>query len=111
MRKRERLPLKLGTKEGEKFYQRMEEKIAAENYLNVKNRLYNYKFRDRDCVKKGHCEFPEVAGELEFYDYAFIFDAGVSLVKIMLGIWLAFEIVSLSALVIRVIKIKKYVRL
>ena len=111
VRKRERLPLKLGTKEGEKFYQRMEEKIAAENYLTVKNRLYNYKFRDRDCVKKGHCEFPEVAGELEFYDYAFIFDAGVSLVKVMLGIWLAFEIVSLSALVIRVIKIKKYVRL
>ena len=98
-------------REGDEMYQRMEEKIAAENYLTVNNRLYNYKFRDGDCVRKGHCNFPEIAGELEFYDFSFPLDVSVSLVKLMFGIWIAFEIVSLSALVIRVIKIKQYIRL
>ena len=111
VRKKERPPLKLGMREGDEMYQRMEEKIAAENYLTVNNRLYNYKFRDGDCVRKGHCDFPEIAGELEFYDFSFPLDVSVSLVKLMFGIWIAFEIVSLSALVIRVIKIKQYIRL
>lgn len=104
IRIKDRIPHQLGMKEGKEMYKRMEETIAAENYITYHNRLYNYQFRDRDCVKRGHCEFPSVAGELQFYDYRFPIDVAVSFIKITFTIWIFFEAFSLIALILEYIR-------
>ena len=59
---------KVGRKEGYSAFERMGERYSAENYINYHNRLYNYAFRDTECVERGHCEFPKHSEEQHFYD-------------------------------------------
>ena len=112
IRKKNRLPLQLGTKEGNKVFERMEKKFSAENYLTYHNRLYNYALRDRECVKKGHCEFPETGGPLDFYDFSFPVQIGMSLLKITIVLWVTAEIVTLGNFAVRkIIGNKNYMEL
>lgn len=54
--------------------------LSAENYLGAKNQLYNYAFRDEDCISKGNCTLPEKLPDIDFNDgpfLMFIFNAYV----------------------------------
>lgn len=46
--------------------------LAAENYLGAKNRLYNYKFRDEDCIKNHNCQLPKKLPDIKFKDGPFL---------------------------------------
>lgn len=59
LRKKSNPPMKLGVKEGLAMYDRMFRHIQSETYLMYHNRLYNYAFRDNQCIEKGSCEFPK----------------------------------------------------
>ena len=108
LRKRDRYPHLLGTEEGNEAYERMGKTIASENYLTVNNRLYNYEFRNRTCVEKGHCEFPDSAGESYYYDLSSPFILITSVLKYSIGIWLVLELVSYIILFIVRKKNKNY---
>lgn len=46
--------------------------LSAENYLGIKNQLFNYKFRDEKCIKNNNCELPEKLPDLSFNDWPFV---------------------------------------
>lgn len=46
--------------------------LAAENYLGAKNQLYNYNFRDEECIKNHNCQLPEKLPDLRFLDGPFL---------------------------------------
>lgn len=82
-------PMKLGTTEGISMYDRMFKHIQAETFLIYNNRLYNYGFRDKDCISRGKCDFPEPYS-LEFNDGFF----AMCLIFIPVGIMLALTLAS-----------------
>lgn len=87
LRKIDRNPHPLGTDEGNKAFERMGEIVASENYLTIKNRLYNYEFRNITCVNEGHCDFPSVAGANQYYDLSSPIILLVSVIKYTTVIW------------------------
>ncbi len=108
IRKKNRLPLQLGTKEGNKVFERMEKKFSAENYLTYHNRLYNYALRDRECVKKGHCEFP-IPGEYEmYYDRKLPMIWLLSIIKVAVIIWIVVEADGLIVFAVNKMRNKNY---
>ena len=52
-------PMKLGTKKGREMYDTMFKHIQVETHLTYNNRLYNYAFRDNECIEEGKCYFAE----------------------------------------------------
>lgn len=48
------------------------EYLTVENYLGIKNRLYNYAFRDEKCIKNMECKLPEKIPDLVFNDFIFV---------------------------------------
>ena len=45
--------MRLGIKESKEMYDTMFRHIQAETHLTYGNRLYNYAFRDNQCIEKG----------------------------------------------------------
>lgn len=89
LRKKSVPPMKLGVKQGLSMYERMFQHIQAETFLIYNNRLYNYGFRNKECIAKGECEFPEPYG-LEFNDDFF----ALCLIFIPVGIMVALTLAA-----------------
>ncbi|EAY02212.1 hypothetical protein TVAG_451120 [Trichomonas vaginalis G3] len=49
----------VGTKDALNMFQRMGKMVSIETYLNYHNRVYNFAFRDNQCIEKGDCKMPE----------------------------------------------------
>ena len=94
----------LGGDEALKSFRRMEGKIASENYLNINNRIYNYAFRDLNCIKHKNCTIQPPAGELEYYDYVIIRVFLQYLIMIWICVW---AIAELSVLILFYITVAK----
>ena len=99
---------KVGRKEGYSAFERMGERYLAENYINYHNRLYNYAFRDTECVERGHCEFPKHSEEQHFYDLDLPGRFLVSVTKIAVLFWVILEGVSILFLLIQKWRKKQY---
>ena len=68
LRRKDDKPHSLGSDDAKAAFKRMEGKIASENYLNYHNQMYNYAFRDIECIKNKNCNIRPPDGELEFLD-------------------------------------------
>ena len=71
MRKKSQPPMKLGTPDAKRAYERMFNFLQAENHLSYHNRMYNYGFRNTECYAKKECEWAEPT-PLRFNDAFFI---------------------------------------
>lgn len=78
--------------------------LSAENYLGIKNQLYNYKFRNVDCVENMSCKLPEKLPDLVFNDHIFV----SYVLKIYIKSEIAIIVPILIAALIKIYRIKIY---
>lgn len=72
-------------KDDYEFIQEALSYMAAENYLSIENRLYNYKFRNEECKGEKKCELPHALPPLSFEDYLFIWFIIRTYFKVVFG--------------------------
>jgi hypothetical protein len=103
LRRKDDKPHSLGSDDAKSTFKRMEGKIASENYLNYHNQMYNYAFRDIECIKNKNCNIIPPDGELELHDLLLFFITAGMFILICLVNFLCIELFALIVIVIRVI--------
>ena len=104
LKKRDAKHHPLGGEEALASFRRMEGKIASENYLNINNRVYNYAFRDLNCIKHKNCTIQPPAGELDFYDIGLVKLFFKYLITVWITVWAISELCVLTFCCIMAIK-------
>jgi hypothetical protein len=62
--------------------------LSSENYIFATNRLFNYRFRDRDCLLNGNCVLPRRNRPVAFSDASFYIGViGVPAIAAIVGFW------------------------
>ena len=82
----------LGGSQAQKMFNEMYDYLNVLNYLTAQNRIFNYDFRDDECVKKGKCQLPNQLEPNHVRDSNFFIFVGLTSFGISLILTIIFQI-------------------